>query len=377
MLSLKRVQAGDLLKFTKGIAILLIYFHHYSRSVWLSRGLPTPTLMQWNFAPSGEDFGVLASAIRDGRYSEVFLRLMASFGYVGVHLFVLMSGMGLALGTPELIGTGAFLKRRILRIVPPFWLAVAVFAILDWVAGHPYSVGRILERMLLLTTFDAKRFFIIDSPLWCLAVFFQLYLLFLPLRRLIVNYGMLSLLSLAVIGFIARWLASLPSILNWNEYFGHTVALNWLAVFGFGIWVGNRLRMDGEIALSAWGTIGTTLICVLLVVLSEVSASAYPIHDTAIAVLIGMVTFLAWRVLTATPFAQAFAAVGAVSFPFYLYHRPIVAKVINLWFARSVAGSLPPLILGIALATGLVLLLLLVQRALHRSPRIAAWTVGV
>lgn len=198
--------------------------------------------MQWRFTPCGADFGFRASAARAGRYSEVLLRIMVRFGYVGVHLFVPMSGLGLAFGTPEAIGVGAFLKRRALKLVPPFWIAFVVFAALEWVAGHPFTLARIAKRLLLLTTFDAKRFFIIDSPVWCLAVFFQLYLLFLPMRRPIVRFGLPLLLPMAVAGFIVRQLTSLPQIMERNEYFGHTLALDWLAVFGLGIWIGDRLR---------------------------------------------------------------------------------------------------------------------------------------
>src|ERR1700678_3029127 len=91
LFSIRGDQTGDLLNFTKGFAILLIFFYHFSRSVWLSRGLPPPALMQWNFAASGEDYGILIAAIHASRYLEAFLRLMASFGYIGVPLFVLMS----------------------------------------------------------------------------------------------------------------------------------------------------------------------------------------------------------------------------------------------------------------------------------------------
>jgi peptidoglycan/LPS O-acetylase OafA/YrhL len=376
LFNLRREQGGRFLTFAKGMAILLIFFHHFARSAWLSRGMATPSLMQWTFTSCRVDFGVLTSAFLAGKYFEVLLRLMAHFGYVGVHLFVLLSGLGLALGTAETIPAGIFLKRRVRKLVPPFWIAVIIFSVLDWVAGHPYSIGQIAERLFLFTTFDANRFFIIDSPLWCLAVFFQLYLLFLPLRRLIVRFGPLSLLPLALIGFLARLLASQPQIVKWNEYAGHTLAPNWLAVFGLGIWIGDKLRRNGEVALPAWAVAGTALISIPFFVFSELYTNAYPIHDTAIGLLMVVVAFLAWRLAVAIHAAHILSAVGAVSFPLYLYHRPIVTKAVNLWCRNYDPASPLFLCMGLALAVVLIVFLHVVKKSLRATPALAAWTLG-
>ena len=86
---LHRSEAGNLLNFAKGLAILLVFLHHYSRSAWISRGLPTPALLQFSYESPIQDFALLAAAVRAGHFTEVFLRAMAHFGYVGVHLFVM------------------------------------------------------------------------------------------------------------------------------------------------------------------------------------------------------------------------------------------------------------------------------------------------
>jgi len=375
--SLRRDQAGSLLTFTKGIAILPIFFHHFARSTWLARGMAPPALLQWNFTSAGMVFGALTSSAGAGRYYEVFLRLMARYGYMGVHLFVLASGLGLALGTPMAVSTGAFLKHRMIRIIPPFWMAVALLDLWETALGHPFAIRDVVERLFLLTTFDEKRFFNADSPLWYLSLAFQLYLIFLPLRRLIVRFGLVSLLPLAAIGFVARQLAALPAIMEWNQYFGHVLALNWLAVFGLGIWIGDRLRRDGEVALPGWAVTATALASFSLFLLSNAWKAAYPIHDTVIGVLIAVVAFLAWRMMDGTYPARAVAAVGAISFPLYLYHRPVVSKLLNLWCRRIDPGALPPAGLGLALAVVLIVFLLLARRALRVTPKIRALVLGV
>jgi len=365
-----------LLYFSKGIAILLIIFHHFSRSLWFSHGSGAPALQQWNFDPRARGFGVFASTLSAGGYSDAILRLMAQFGYVGVHLFVLMSGLGLAFGASETVTLGSFLKRRFRKLVPPFWTAIAFSVVLAAAFGQSYPIGLIIERMLLLTTFDKAQFFSIDSPLWCLALFFQLYLLFLPMRWLIARFGPRIILLLAVIAFIARWLMSLPPILQWNMFLGHAFAFNWLAVFGLGIWIGDKLQRDGEVVLPVWMVTGTALAATLLLILSDNYGTIYPAHDTAIGGVIGTATLLAWRVLFNSQFARAIVTVGGVSFPLYLYHRPVVVVVVALWQANGMTRLLAPLGLGIVTAAGLVALTLLIRRALSSYPKIAANAFG-
>jgi peptidoglycan/LPS O-acetylase OafA/YrhL len=371
---LHRSEAGNLLNFAKGLAILLVFLHHYSRSAWISRGLPTPALLQFSYESPIQDFALLAAALRAGHFTEVFLRAMAHFGYVGVHLFVMLSGLGLALGCAENMTFTAFLKRRALKIVPAFWISVAFFALMAWATGFPFSAGQILERMFLLTTFHPANFFIIDSPLWCLAVFFQMYLIFLPLRRIIVRYGLPALLPLAAVDFLWRAFTGMPRMVEWNEYFGHTLAFNWLAVFGLGIWIGNELRQRGEIAVPAPAVAAAVLVAIPVAVMGAFSIFAYPALDTALGLLITVFAFAAFRVASGTMVARVFAAVGIVSFPLYLYHRPLVTKIVHIWSNHHAA--LPPVSLGFALAALLTVALLLAQRTLRLRPAVSAWVLG-
>lgn len=376
-ITLTRTNATDLLWFIKGVAILLIVFHHFGRSIFLEHGLE-PTLLQWNFSLSGERVDRLMSDLLDGRYSEFILRIFCRFGYFGVHLFVLASGLGLALSTPEMTGTVDFLKRRFRKLVPPFWTAIAFFAVLRLAVGQPFTVRDVFERTLLISTFDRYEFFKIDPPMWCIAVFFQLYFLFLPLRWLVVRYGARIVVALAAIAFVARWATGLPPILRWNPYFGHVFALNWLAVFGLGIWIGNKLRKDGEVVVPGRALAVAILAGSFLLILSETFESVYPLHDSAIALAIGGITLMAWHMLFGTSLSRVFCQVGMISFPLYLYHRPIIGIAVLFWSREAKTLWLPSLVVGIVTVAGLILCLEWLIRALSRSdPKLARLTLGV
>lgn len=373
-LMVKEEQASDLLQFSKGIAILLIAFHHFSRSLWLARGMHPPNMMQWVFDPSGEDFHQILSDIAAGQFDQAIFRLSAQFGYFGVHLFVLMSGLGLAFGTSDHVKFGSFLKRRVSKLVPPFWTAVAFFVAFRIIIEQPYSFREIVERAFLLSTFDQANFFRVDPPLWCLAIFFQLYLLFLPLRYFVRRFGPQIILAFASLSYLARLLCMIPPVSSWNQNFGHAVGLNWLAVFGVGIWVGDKLRNEGRFvipastyALAAFG--GLTSLY-----LSERFRAIYPIHDTAIALFMGATILLMWSALIGVFVSRWIAAVGSVSFPLYLYHRPIVGMVIFFWQKMPGTEPFDALTLSILTVPSLVGLFLLLQR--FSSPRIAALALG-
>jgi peptidoglycan/LPS O-acetylase OafA/YrhL len=373
---LKQSGVSGVLRFSKGIAILLIAFHHFARSLWLARGVAIPNLMQWRFLPSGENFHQAVIEFSAGQYSHVLLRLFAQFGYFGVHIFILMSGLGLAFGTPSTVKPGAFIQRRFRKLIPPFWTAVVFFTVFRIIIGQPYTVREILERATLLTTFDQARFFSIDPPLWCLAVFFQLYVLFLPVRWLISRYGPRVILALAAIGFAARWITCLPPIANWNVDFGHALGLNWLAVFGIGVWAGDRLRNEGQVEIPMPVFAGSMLIASITLVLSETFQNVYPIHDSAIAVVACGTVFLIYRALSSTFVCRLVAFVGMVSFPLYLYHRPIIGIIVFFLRKDLGSGALEPLSIGVLSVASLICFFLLTLQLGVRKPRLIALALG-
>ncbi|MEI7613077.1 MAG: acyltransferase [Betaproteobacteria bacterium] len=376
LFSIKRDELGDFLSFSKGIAILFVLMHHFARSAWMCLGMEPPLLLQWHFVFPLDDYFTMYTVLREGSYWEVLLRLLAHFGYFGFHLFILASGLGFGWCVPEKIDFGAFIRHRVAKIVPPFWLAVTVFTLLGWMAGHSYSIIQIVARLLMLTTFNEAEFFTIDSPLWCIALFLQLYVLFIPLRYLINRWGAVCLPFFVIIAFLARQIASLPEIAHWNVYFGHVLALNWLGIFGLGIWIGGKVRREGEVALKTWAVILIFLLALGLTVLSDLSQFIYPIHDSAIGLFAGVIVFVAWRMSGQSMIHRVCGVIGGISFPLFLYHRPIIAQALNLWSTKTAATAIPPPYLAIVLIA-IIISMLIAQRVLRRCPRVAALILGI
>ena len=132
------------------------------------------------------------------RYPVKLIQFGSSFGYIGVFLFFVISGFCIHLPwaracannqTPK-IAFGAFWKRRIRRLYPPYLIALFLFLFVTATAiGLPLTrslVYDVVMHVLMLHNLDSKTCYSISGVFWTLAIEEQLYLayfLLLFLRR--------------------------------------------------------------------------------------------------------------------------------------------------------------------------------------------------
>jgi peptidoglycan/LPS O-acetylase OafA/YrhL len=162
----------DILDGLRGLAILLVVWYH----VWIV---------------SGQAFGPLS--------------FIAQAGFLGVDLFFFISGFCLfypyarasSEGRPQ-PSTRRFFERRILKIVPSYLFALAVFAIVYRTEfGTPQNtVLQLATHLTFMHTLNPATFGTISGPLWTVGIEVQFYLLF-PLivrwfrRSPVVGYAVL------------------------------------------------------------------------------------------------------------------------------------------------------------------------------------------
>jgi peptidoglycan/LPS O-acetylase OafA/YrhL len=117
----------------------------------------------------------------------------ALFGFVGVHMFFVLSGYLLfrpyaaaMLAGRRLPDTFNFYLRRLIRIVPPYLVSLLLFVILRFSLGtKPPSAWNITAHALFIFNYFPKLdFFSINGVYWSLAIEIQFYLM-LPLVCLI------------------------------------------------------------------------------------------------------------------------------------------------------------------------------------------------
>ena len=165
------------------------------------------------------------------QYPVRAIQFVSSFAYIGVFLFFVISGFCIhlqwakakAAGTEAEIRFGAFWKRRLRRLYPPYIIALVLFLLLAAsTAGINlthfffYDIGM---HLLMLHNLDPKTCYTINGVFWTLAIEEQLYLMYFLLLFIRVRWGWGVTLAVCLIARVA-WM-----------WFGHLV---WLKT-GFGI----------------------------------------------------------------------------------------------------------------------------------------------
>ncbi|MFN2529719.1 MAG: acyltransferase family protein [Pyrinomonadaceae bacterium] len=135
------------------------------------------------------------------RYPVAALQFVSSFGYVGVFLFFVISGFCIhlqwarasAAGEAAHIRFGAFWKRRLRRLYPPYFIALALYVVVSGLStgfniSH-FFVYDIWMHLLMLHNLNPKTCYSINGVFWTLAIEEQLYLAYFLLLFLRTRLG--------------------------------------------------------------------------------------------------------------------------------------------------------------------------------------------
>ncbi|MES2378918.1 MAG: acyltransferase [Bacteroidota bacterium] len=133
--------------------------------------------------------------ITDYHLSTVQKLIVAIFyhGHYSVDLFIVVSGFSLMLSVTKngnlKGGILLFLKRRVIRILPPYYFAMLLSAILIWLLvgtktqtiwdlSVPIDLRDILTHVFVVHDFFSSNYYKINYPFWSIAVEFRIYLFF-------------------------------------------------------------------------------------------------------------------------------------------------------------------------------------------------------
>jgi peptidoglycan/LPS O-acetylase OafA/YrhL len=129
------------------------------------------------------------------------VQVISSFGYIGVFLFFVISGFCIHLqwartrvaGQQPRIEFGAFWKRRLRRLYPPYLIAFALFlgvaAFTTGIDVTHFFVYDVVMHLLMLHNLDPNTCYSINGVFWTLAIEEQLYLAYFLLLFLRTRWG--------------------------------------------------------------------------------------------------------------------------------------------------------------------------------------------
>lgn len=275
-------------------------------------------------------------------------------GDLGVDVFVILSGIGLSLGNSAGQSAATFLRRRLRRILPAYWIALSGFLLLNafWIRREYSLTNILLHYSGLHAWFGDVYAMSINDSFWFITLILSLYLLYLGMRHIVTAERLLlcgAIISVVVAGIYFQW--------GQSGVFGH-MALR-IPGFFLGLLLG-RLMREGRLDLS----LNSVLMLALLIAVYVPYMRGIVFHTTiAGSVLMGAYAWLLRPALVARGIKaplRVFKFLGDHSLEIFLLHQPLIRDCNVLvqvrWF-----GDLQPgpgsLALGMVVAFGITLLL--------------------
>ncbi|WP_158945822.1 acyltransferase [Granulicella sp. S190] len=285
---------------------------------------------------------VVHHSLQAADYFPTSLYFMAR-GHDVVTIFIAISGFCLTLPLAQRgnwsIQASQFYRRRAVRILPPYYAAIAVGLLFAAVysyksylqdyGGAPITLTLLMSHLFLVQNWIPDQRFTLDGPLWSIAVECQIYLLFPLLLWLWRRGGKRLLLAVSFVVAHAVFYAA-----------HHVGSANYLFIFTLGM-------LGAELAFSEssgkW--LGITFLSSAMAYVISIRIARTPVQISDILVGLSTVLLMAYltrnrehwgnKVLGWKPFAW----VGTFSYSLYLVHS-FVLSVVRRWFLGSDGGHL-------------------------------------
>ena len=176
-------------------------------------------------------------------------RLLKNYGYYGVDVFFLLSGMGLAYSMKKESSIKLFYLKRLKRVYVPYLEVLILKAFLE-----KWSVGAFLSRALCIEVFSRG----IYTFLWFVQMILWVYLLYPMLHRLLEKSKNESVLLAAIIVCVFVLEGLFASGIH-KDYHG---LLFRIPTFLIGVWIG-RMSQKRHIVCTVYQstTCALTLVC--------------------------------------------------------------------------------------------------------------------
>lgn len=285
-----------------------------------------------------------------------FIGKAVLLGGTGVHVFLFLSGYGLALSRYK--DWSAFFRRRFVNVLVPYYAAILLIFVLNvWLHIYPDGVRELLSHLLLYKMFIEPYTRSFGGHFWFISTIIQFYLLFPLLIRLVERLGAIRSLLFAVVlslgySVLIIYLGK-AGVRVWNSFFlqffweftlGIVVARNqWLprllkrpwsvyltlAILGIGTTAGLALKggQTGQIFNDYFAFVGYVCVCVILYRMGNVltginrfvlwvesfSYSLYLMHMVPLSIYL---KFLGPQSLTTAPITVIFASALALALLF-------------------------------------------------------------
>jgi peptidoglycan/LPS O-acetylase OafA/YrhL len=303
------------------------------------------------------------------------------YGRFAVVVFIVLSGFSLALSPARhgwrLDGVSRFAHRRVRRILPAYWAALALSLVVAWLVVPEPGQGAPGAKSVVVNGLLAQNLVLAPSPnrsFWSMAVEAQLYLVFPLLLLMVRRWGAIVMVAtvtllVATVGILAPHYPRLDRLVIQSP--PDLAALFAVGVLTAGIVGASRARRSwpwGRVALAAaapvvaliwWQGSVWTLDHLLWIDLALGPAVACLLAGLAT----GHATSLR-RLLDTRPIRN----LGTSSYSLYLTHAPIVVIVYEKIVAGRFRQGVPAFLVSLALVVPLTIAFARVFATVFETP---------
>ncbi len=279
------------------------------------------------------------------------LETVTRHGYLGVEVFFILSGFVILWSARTRTAT-AFVRARVLRLYPEFWIAVlvsaTVFNLLPGASGRGFTAGEVLVNLTMVPNFFGIAR--VDDVYWTLLVelkfYFLVWVLILARQVPVLERWLVAWIAVSALGLVVE----LPGVVRSLTIFPYGTLFAAGGIF--------YLIFDSGWTMSRAMAIAVATPTAAMLAVETMSDFIDPAHITTsakVATIGVMVTaFGAFATLRshviATRFGGAAALAGALTYPLYLLHN--VGKAI---FLRGLVPGPEWLLVAAAIVCSLVL----------------------
>ncbi len=295
------------------------------------------------------------------RTATIFPDQLATHGWLGVHLFFLISGFVICMSSWGR-GVGRFLLSRVVRLYPAYWLSVIAVAVVlviwPYVQRPPHWHGVLVNLTMFQDPLGVRP---VAEVYWTLWAELRFYLLF----ALLVWWG---LTYRRVVGFCVVWLgaAAVTRAVVPDGALVHTVLMtDYAPLFTAGI--AFHLMYRFRPALVTWGIVAVSFVLAVPAAMYRAGLESYPGEPARRwpAVVLLAVCFLLVAAVALGRLSRVrgrwLVVLGAMTYPLYLLHLDLGGTMLYLW-----QWDVPPRVLVVLVTGAMMLLAWLVHRYVER-----------
>lgn len=320
---------NDRIDVLRALAIILVFLHHAQICLF-------PGYHVSDYTEAG------TLAVND-LPSAILNFSPAAFGYTGVHLFLIISGFLIHMGTvrAETKGKpfegGTFFSKRFWRIYPPYLLALLFFCFA--VQGSRYllqgpKIIDLLSHVLMAHNLTDSTFNSINPSFWSIALEVQLYLVY-PLLLLLRRRMKLRTITLLMVclSLLMEWIPRALDIRGMGLAYEMSLPRYWF-IWCAGAWLAEQHLGGKRLFAQIAGPCSVLFFLGMAAARYFEWASPYSVYFA----VLGWLSFFEWwmnlripeRWRISAPF-KAFTAIGLCSYSIYLIHQPFLRPMLSFF----------------------------------------------